>query len=110
VTTLRYRQTTELWIGVALGVFGLAGVVLPSLLGFSVMGGGYARACLGLFVLLPAWPQLGCIGRYDVCSHEALGGSAPRGLQVRSFRLGRVGVGDAACDPHSPAISHQPLR
>ena len=43
MTTPRCRQTTGISIGVALGVIGLAGVVLPSLLGLSVMGGGYAR-------------------------------------------------------------------
>jgi len=52
MTDPRDRQTTGLWIGVALALIGLAGIVLPPLAGVSGMGGGYALACVGLFILI----------------------------------------------------------
>jgi hypothetical protein len=51
MTTPHDRQAKGVWIGAGLALAGMAGIVLPSLFGMSGMGGGYAFACLGLFVL-----------------------------------------------------------
>jgi hypothetical protein len=46
------RQRTGIWIGVGIALMGLAGIVLPSLLGVDGMSGGYALGFLGLFFLI----------------------------------------------------------
>jgi membrane protein YdbS with pleckstrin-like domain len=48
----RQRIGCGIWIGVSIALIGLAGIVGPSLLGVDGMSGGYALACLGLFVLI----------------------------------------------------------
>jgi uncharacterized membrane protein len=46
------RQKTGLWIGVGIVLIGLAGIVVPSLMGVDGMSAGYALGCLGLFVVI----------------------------------------------------------
>jgi hypothetical protein len=49
---IQSRQRTGIWIGVGIALIGLAGSVLPSLLGVDGMSGAYALACLGVFFLI----------------------------------------------------------
>jgi hypothetical protein len=52
VISIRNREKVGLWVGAVIALIGLAGIVLPSVLGVDMMGAGYGLGCLGVFFVI----------------------------------------------------------